>query len=312
MSNDGYHTLARAPQVSLLMRVWEPRPDWFRDAVSAALNQMSVDIELIVVDDGSTVPVSDMLAHIDDPRLTIARSAHGGPAAAGNVALELARGGHVRFVDADDYFPPHSTARLLEITEGRDDILSYGAVAVCDARLEPVWQMRSRLCGNAVEAALLARFNVRPGAILWPRSIFALAGGFDPAMPQSSDWDLLLRVLEYVSVRGTRLVVQHYRRHDAAVTSNFETGREMAARVVAKYFARHPEQRGTRLHRRAEAMLEATSARVYATHGQPRRAGAHMVRGLRLDPLCVANELQQARSAVSGRIRRRVGRIAER
>jgi hypothetical protein len=134
--------------------------------------------------------------------------------------------------------------------------------------------------------------------------VFELAGTFDTDLPMSEDWDMLQRALEHAEVRGDSAVVHYYRRHGGAVTRDHTTGMAVAAQIVERYFARHPEQRGTRLNRRAHAMLDAVAARVYATRGQALPAGRHALRALRQDPLAFGNELDQAVSALRGHLGR--------
>jgi hypothetical protein len=90
------------------------------------------------------------------------------------------------------------------------------------------------------------------------------------------------------------------------MTADIEGGRNAARDVVDRYFARHPEQRGTHLERRTEAMLDARQARVYALHGQPKTAARLLARGLARDPLCLSNEFHQARGALAGTAKRRL------
>ena len=290
--------------ISLLMTVWRPRQDWLETAVASALGQGGVQAELVIIDDGNDRPVADQLQHVRDPRLRVERIEHSGLAGARNAAIKLARGNYVRFVDADDAFPLDGTRLLLALTSGRDDVLAYGATVVCDETLRPIWRMTAHQRGDVVRDSLLGRFNVRIGGLLWPRELLARTGWFDTTMATSSDWEYIQRAVELATVRGTTEVVLLYRRHGSSLTANIDSGRASARRIVDRYFERHPEQRGTRLEHRAYAMLDATAARVYATHGQPRRAAVHLARAVARDPLCVTNEFAQARAALIGRLER--------
>lgn len=287
----------------MVMPVWRPREDWFLEAVESALAQEGVSVELIVVDDGNETPVTTMLTTFTDARLRVHRVEHRGYGAAINAGLGLARGRYVRLVDADDVFPRGGTAALLLAADGRQDVIAHGSILVCDEALRPRWRMRSRDTGSVVEASLLARFNVRCGGLLWSREVLRQTGEFDVGMVQSADWDYIQRAAEVAVVRRTRSDVLHYRRHGDSMTADIDGGRAMAREVVRRYFERNPEQIGTVLERRARAMLDATTARVYATHGQRRRAMIYLLRGLTRDPLCVTHELDQAFSALIGHVR---------
>jgi glycosyltransferase involved in cell wall biosynthesis len=290
------------PDVTLVLTAWQAREDWLLASVRSALAQTGCRTELLVVDDGSEPPVEPLLADVAG-RLRVLRVPHGGVAAARNAGVEHARGDYMRFIDADDAFPADSTARLLARVAGRQDVIAYGVTVVCDSDLRPMWTMPTHQQGDAVVDSLLARFNVRPGGMLWPRRLFERAGTFDTTLPMSEDWEFLQRALEHARVAREPGVVHYYRRHGSAMTSDYETGMRVAREIVDRYFVRHPEQRGSRLERRADAMLDAVAARVYATRGRPREALVHAARALRRDPFAFGNELQQALAAARGRLR---------
>lgn len=292
------------------MPAWRPRQDWLELAVSSALAQQGVDLELIVVDDGSPQPVKDQLRVFADERLHIERIEHGGYSEACNAAMGLARGRYLRFVDADDYFPPSSTARLVTLAANTPYALSYGGVLVCDDLLRPRWRMKTHYEGNVARASLLSRFNVRPGSLLWSQELVDRTGWMTADPYPSGDWDFIQRASEHAAVRGTRDVVVWYRRHKTSMTGQRVVPGAAPREIVRRYFDRHPEQIGTWLERRALAMVDASAARLHATRGEPRPAASHLARALLRDPLCLANEFRQVRSVLTGHLERRLRRRA--
>jgi hypothetical protein len=228
-----------------------------------------------------------------------------------NAGTSLARGDYVRFIDSDDVCERDSTARLLDLMMGSDDCITYGATLVCDSELRPVWKMASRVKGDFTVDCLLGRFVVRPHTLLFPRRVLEATGEFDSTLRVSDDWDYVLRASEHARTRGDRNVATFYRRHSSSVTTDTSTGEEDARRVVASYFERHPEQRGTKLERLADARLEAMTARMRANHGQPRGALEHLWKAFKLDPRAVAFELGQVFPALWGHLRYgRLSRLA--
>ena len=299
--------------VSLVMPAFRTRPDWLQQAVETALAQRDCEIELVIVDDASPEPVSDLLSGIDDPRLRIIRVEHGGAARARNVGTAESRGDYLRFIDADDAIDLDSTARLLELAEGRDDLIAYGATLFCDEDLNPLWTMTSNVQGDAVEACLLGRFTTRPHAFLFPRRVVDATGEWSSDLPVSHDWDFILRALEHAQVRGTKSVVTLYRRHGAGISANVPAGGERGAQqVVERYFERHPERRGTSLERRANARAVAQAARIYASNGELGKAFRRLGGAVRLDPRAVWVEFVQALPALPSVIRRRLRRLLRR
>ncbi|HWH06465.1 MAG TPA: glycosyltransferase [Gaiellaceae bacterium] len=290
-------------RVSFVMPAWKPSPAYIRRAVASVLREPGVDVELVVVDDGSPEPVAGMLAGIADARLRIIRVEHGGVSRARNAGTAAVSGDYVRFVDADDVLVPGGTARLLRHAAGADDVIGYGATLVCDEALRPVWTMKTSVQGDAVVACLLGLFLVRPFSLLFPRRVLEATGDWDPGFTVAEDWDFVLRAVEHAAVRGDKEPVTLYRRHPASATADLAAGERGAYRVVERYFERHPDQRGTRLERRARGRIEAQAARVLLTHGSVRPA---LRRLRRSDPVSVVQELRQAPLALAGKIRHRL------
>ena len=297
-----------SPLVSLVMAAWRPRQDWFEQAIVGALAQSGCEMELVVVDDGSPEPVAELLTGFTDPRLRVVRVPHGGEPAARNAGIAASRGRFLRFIDADDVIEPSSTARLLELVDGREDVIGYGATLFCDEELRPIWKMTCELEGEVVDDCLLGRFTVRPHALLFPRSIVKAIGDWDSGFTVSHDWDFCLRGLEHASVRGTSAVVTYYRRHGEAATANADAGVAGADRVLDRYFKRHPGRVGTPFERRARAYNAALAGRVYLTHRSVRRGVPRLLRAARLDPRAIGTEivlgLQVTRSRVRYALRR--------
>src|SRR5919108_386145 len=80
------------------------------DAVWSVLTQRFRDLELVVVDDGSTDDTAARLAAVDDPRLQVIMGRHAGVSAARNLGVAKASGELVAFLDSDDLWHPEKLA----------------------------------------------------------------------------------------------------------------------------------------------------------------------------------------------------------
>ncbi len=296
--------------VSHLMPVWRPRTTWLHSAVRTALAQTDANVELVVVDDGNPEPVEPLLEPFrDDPRLRVVRIEHGGLSVARNAAFAAARGELIRYVDADDEIPPDSTAKLAALAAAHPGAIAYGATMFCDEELRPRWLMTSRARGDAIETSVLSRFTVRITAMVFPRDVHAAAGPWDPDLGTAVDWEWTVRALEHAPVVGTTDLVAYYRRHGDGHTADHAAGTRTANAVVDRYFARHPERRGTAFERRARARIDATEARVALTHGRPRAALAPLGRALRASPRALLDELAVGAEPAQQLLRHRARRV---
>lgn len=286
--------------ISVIMPVWRPHPPWLLQAVGSVLAQGDCELELVVVDDGCDEQVASLLAVVSDARLRVIRIEHQGQGAALNAGIEASSGRWLRFVDSDDVIAPGSMRRLASRMVG-DRLIAYGATEVCDEQLHPYRRITSTLQGKVVSDCLVGRFETRHVSMLFPRRVVEAAGPWDTTFRVSADWDFVLRALDHAEVSGDREVATLYRRNRRSVSgrANVQAGEESRRRIIARYFDRHPEQRGSALEREAWRAMYEDRGRAYWNAGQRRAAVARFAGAVWSDPLGSA-------SAAARAIRRRL------
>ncbi len=167
-------------------------------AVRSILNQSLREIELIVVDDGSTDETVARLRAIDDARLQIVEHAHRGVAAATNAAVERARAPILARMDADDYAHPERLARQYKLLHEQNLDVVGCQVRIVDESGEHVggmqryarWINEETADAEAIVALRFAEFPLVNPTILARRSYFEL-GNREGDFPE--DYDLMLR-----------------------------------------------------------------------------------------------------------------------
>src|SRR5436190_11375249 len=93
-------------------------------AIDSVLGQSHRDLEVIVVDDGSTDDTAQVLAarYGEEPRVTYLRQSNRGVAAARNAGLDRARGSVIAFIDSDDVWQPWHLALAVAVLERFPDV----------------------------------------------------------------------------------------------------------------------------------------------------------------------------------------------
>jgi glycosyltransferase involved in cell wall biosynthesis len=183
-----------APPVSELMSVRNGVP-WVREAVQSMLGQTAGDLELIVIDDGSTDGTAALLATIADPRLRVERQAPTGLTPSLNRALGLARAPLVARLDADDVALPERLARQRAFLGAHPDVglLGTGAREI-DAAGREVRVVSPPEDDRAIRRALIRRNPFVHSSVMMRRSAVAEAGGYDERLPVAQDYDLWMRM----------------------------------------------------------------------------------------------------------------------
>jgi CDP-glycerol glycerophosphotransferase len=118
-----------APRISVVVPFYN-NGDVLGDCLQSIAAQTFSDLEVIMVDDGSTDNGPEVARKwaASDPRFTLAHSQRGGPGGARNRGIEQARGEFLAFVDADDMLPPHAYEVLLHTLESSGSDFVSGAV----------------------------------------------------------------------------------------------------------------------------------------------------------------------------------------
>lgn len=111
-----------APLVSVIMAAYNSMPHIER-AVRSVLEQSLSDLELIVVDDGSSDDTWEFLSELSDPRVRVVRDGlNRGPSPRRNEALRMATGNYVAVLDADDVAYPERLAVQCAFLDGNPDV----------------------------------------------------------------------------------------------------------------------------------------------------------------------------------------------
>jgi glycosyltransferase involved in cell wall biosynthesis len=196
-----------------------------RQAVDSALAQTFRDIEVIVVDDGSTDGSAETLRDLNDPRLRVIRECHGGSAAARNAGLRLASGNLVAFLDADDRWAPQNLERQSAFLESHPEVdMTFVHSLVVDEEGHSLG-FKCSSCVGAISLARLLRSNEigNGSCLLLRREALDRAGWFDPKLVACVDIDVWMRVasLRAGNVVAIPEVLTFYRRRRSQISSDW-------------------------------------------------------------------------------------------
>jgi glycosyltransferase involved in cell wall biosynthesis len=165
-------------------------------ALPAALGQEDVELEVIVVDDGSTDETAHNLAGLDDPRLRVVRHDRArGVAQARNSGIAAARGEWIALLDDDDLWAPRKLRTQLDAAAAEGAVFAYGGAAALAEDRSWVYSLAPP-DPNTLPSVLLER-NVLWGGcsnVLVRTDVVRRLGGFDERLFQLTDWDLWIRL----------------------------------------------------------------------------------------------------------------------
>lgn len=219
------------------------RADVVGRAVDSALSQTLTDMEVLVIDDGSTDDTRARIGRRDDDRLEyVAHERNRGGSAARNTGIDSARGEYVAFLDSDDEWHPTKLERQVDLLEERSE--DWGGV-YCGfrrRRTSPIAQfLDSRFRHETgregdedlLRALLVLEFDHGGASTLLIRSsVLEELNGFDESFQRQQDWEFLVRFLrQYKLAHVAKTLVT---KHETGLPS-LETVRTARVDYLRKY-----------------------------------------------------------------------------
>ncbi len=217
------HAGGDGPLVSVIVPAYQAEA-FLGEALASALGQDCPEVEILVVDDGSTDRTAEIAAAHG---VRVIRQRNGGPAAARNAGLALARGEFLTILDADDLWLPDRLSRQVAyLREHPDDGLVMGLTEVFVTPEEP----RPAHYPRIAEAG---PFPGHPSTMLMRREVFELVGPFDESLRLSEDLDWIARAGD-AGVRFGRLdrTLLRYRIHAGNMSRNPHANELATLRVL--------------------------------------------------------------------------------
>jgi glycosyltransferase involved in cell wall biosynthesis len=199
------------PDISVIVPVFNGQR-FLRGAIENVLGQGRTDLEILVVDDGST-DSSPAIAQDFGSKVRVLQQANAGPSAARNAGLAQARGRIIGFLDVDDRWPEGHLARMLpefDIEPLPQVVMGY--VKWRFLARNPEDEKFYQHCRTPFAGPYL-------GSALFRREVFANLGAFDASLIFSEDVDLFNRIKEEnMPIRFVKELALIYQRHEHNMT----------------------------------------------------------------------------------------------
>ena len=183
-----------SPRVTVVMPAYQAAAT-VGGAVSSALSQTYADLELVVVDDGSTDATAAIAAAHGD-HVRVVRQENSGVAGARNRGLQEAQGELIAFCDADDVLFPEHVEELVRLWDAHGGIVTSNSYWLLPGGIHP---SRTRYKGgfpkpDEQRRAILEQNFVSPLS-LFPRSLADEIGLFPVERRRAEDWHFWIRAI---------------------------------------------------------------------------------------------------------------------
>ena len=207
---------ADAGLVSVIIPTYN-RADFIGASIRSVLEQTYTNLELIVVDDGSTDDTGSVIAAFSDPRFRYIRQPNRGRSNARNHALSLAKGKYITFLDSDDmYLPDKVQTQVSYLRSHPGTGMIYTSAHCVDAQGEMLPnKYKASVSGLIYEnIAFFTPVTITLPTVMTYKDVFDHVGGFDEQMYRFEDTDMWRRISKYCRIDAMQEYTCLLRTHD--------------------------------------------------------------------------------------------------
>lgn len=184
------------PIISVVIPAYN-RAKTIKPSIESALNQL-LDVEVLVVDDGSTDDTKGIVLGIEDERVKLISQPNGGANRARNTGIDAARGEYIAFLDSDDLFLSNHLQSSIEVLSRKKIDVVYSKIIVDRGDGKTFIKPPRALGANEdmSEYLLCGRGFLQTSTLVLKTEI-ARQVKFSPSLPFGQDTDFAIRLYNF-------------------------------------------------------------------------------------------------------------------
>lgn len=209
-------------------------------AVESVLNQTYTNLEVLIIDDGSTDGTADVVNGIEDERIKyVVLEENGGPSNARNVGVQMAEGEWIAFQDSDDCWHNDKLEVQMAYAEKHPEYSmiysSYNAIMHGgEQKLIPIKPWPDVMEGYML-CTLLERNVIGAPTVVMKRVAFMGSGGFDTSYQALEDWEFVIRFAKVYEIGYVPEILMDCYMLSDGVSSNVGAYFEARCEMLSRY-----------------------------------------------------------------------------
>ncbi|MCF7907812.1 MAG: glycosyltransferase [Candidatus Omnitrophica bacterium] len=212
-------------------------------AIDSVLQQTYNNIEIIVVDDGSTDETKKLISSVKDKsKVKYIYKDNGGACSARNLGIKVSQAQYIGFLDCDDMYLPQKVELSLAYLEDNPDIgFVHTAAYFIDENDTILRQFSPKISTKVgkIKDNLVLRNFICPSTTIIRKSCIDEVGYFDESIFTPADWDMWLRLTEKFKASYIDIPLTMYRVSDSYILSNLIQSEKEEQIVLDKLFVRN-------------------------------------------------------------------------
>ncbi len=271
--------------ISIIMPTYN-RLDYICASIDSVLNQTYANLELIVVDDGSTDATrSGLEKYEEDPRFRYYYQCNQGQSKARNKGINEARGEFIAFLDSDDIWVLDKLEKqIVEAEKYPDCDIFYGDCIIIDANGAEISRKNMKKHSGYITRHLLKDNFVSMGTTLTRKHCFDELGGLSEKVQVADDYELWLRLSSKYKFYYSPQYYTKYRVMENQISSNKDRRFKSNEKVLFQFFKKYPDIVNQAEKMRGLSFFYVRKARYEISRRNNKRAVFDIMKAIKLDP----------------------------
>lgn len=272
------------PVVSVITPTFN-RAAFLPQAIESVLGQTFADLELLIIDDGSTDNTRQLVeGYAQDKRIRYFYQENQGQSIARNRGLQEARGEFVCFLDSDNAWMPDKLEKSVSVMQGQKAIdVLYGDFIEIDEQGVELGANKMKRHSGRITPELLKDNFVSMNTTMTRRACFEDMGGFDTNDRLAEDYGLWLRLSTRYRFFYLPAILGYYRIMQDQISTHKELRLKANEDLLLAFLQTYPDSVTGGERRRGLSHFYLRSARYYASNRQLRKATRELLRSMRQD-----------------------------
>jgi glycosyltransferase involved in cell wall biosynthesis len=227
------------PLVSIIMPTYK-RSDFITESIKSVLSQTFKDFTLIVINDGGSDEIEDILRNFQDNRIEYLKIPHKGLSGALNTGLMFSESKYISYLDDDDIYYSDHLETLVTFLEEENRSVAYSD-CYC-ARQEKIDNKYITLSKDVIYSRdfdpwqILVRNYIPVLSIMHRRDCIFSTGYFNEKLPLVMDWELWAHMAQKFEFYHIKKITGEYRvRNDKTNMSSDRLRMKVYYELVRKY-----------------------------------------------------------------------------
>ncbi|NMA75367.1 MAG: glycosyltransferase [Bacteroidales bacterium] len=283
--------MSNNPLVSVIIPCFNSEK-WIIETLDSVRNQSYSNIEIIIVDDGSTDNTRYLVNEYGKDIIYLYQE-NKGPSAARNLGIKNAQGKYVAFLDSDDLWESHKLLEQISFLEKNSDVaLVFSNVKVIDEGGNYLYTHYNQVPTEKRElitAFFMGKIGMNTPTIVVRKEAVDSVGGFDESLPMREDHFFLMSMADRYSIKHFKEPLVRRRINEGSMSDSVEMGKafKLFEPFVNKSVKQFPYLGKYKRH--AMAKINMAAGTGYWKHGDFNNSVKSMLKAIWLNPFKIRN-----------------------